>query len=107
MPSHEIPPLKPPDVDIDLNRFTGTHHHYETIKHRKFLSHSTDVIFYLLCFFFLEQILFFIVRLACCSFLFITFFTSDQHQYQTLHFNKQMTLLTKRQKPAGSIENEF
>ncbi|CAF3568864.1 unnamed protein product [Rotaria socialis] len=38
MPSHEIPPLKPPDVDIDLNRFTGTHHHYETIKRSTIVS---------------------------------------------------------------------
>ncbi len=37
MRSREIPPLKPPDVDLDLHRFTTTNHHYETPMNRKFL----------------------------------------------------------------------
>ena len=36
MRSREIAPLKPPDVDLDLRRFTTTNHHYETPINRKF-----------------------------------------------------------------------
>ena len=37
MRTREAAPLKPPDVDIDLHRFTSTHH-YESPINRKFSS---------------------------------------------------------------------
>ncbi len=51
MQSREIAPLKPPDVDIDLHRFTTTNHHYETPINRKFSSHFNSF-FFLSSFFF-------------------------------------------------------
>jgi hypothetical protein len=53
MRSREIAPLKPPDVDIDLHRFTTTNHHYETPINRKFSSHFNLFFLSRLCVFFL------------------------------------------------------
>jgi hypothetical protein len=35
MRSREIPPLKPPDVDLDPHRYTNNNHHYEPAINRK------------------------------------------------------------------------
>jgi hypothetical protein len=100
MRSREIPPLKPPDVDLDLHRFTTTNHHYETPINRKFSPRSIDIYFSLHFFFVLYCIFFFYL----IHFFSSLHYTSGQHQHQPLYLNKRMILSTKRQTPAGSVE---
>ncbi len=104
MRTREAAPLKPPDVDIDLHRFTSTHH-YESPINRKFSS-RLNLIFSLthsqtlsLSFSLLSMVMF----LNHSLFVYSPHSPSGQHQHQPLYINKRMILSTKRQTPAGSI----
>jgi len=111
MRTREIAPLKPPEADIDLHRFTTTNHHYETPINRKFLSHlhlffSLSSMFFFVFWFnlFFVVLYFFIPELI--HFFFFVYFPYDtpgQHQHQPLYLNKRMVLPAKRQTPAGSV----
>lgn len=104
MRTREVVPLKPPDVDNDLHRFTTTHH-YETPITRKFSSHPNSVFFLLFTF----SLLFFSSSMCVLYCIFHFYFiysphsTSGQHQHQPVYINKRMILSTKRQTPAGSV----
>jgi hypothetical protein len=96
MRSREIPPLKVPDPDHDLHRFTTTNHHYEPPINRKFSSclNSSFLLF-------LIEVVFF---LFLTRFIFSSHCTSGQRLQKSLYLNKRMILSTKRQIPAGSVE---
>jgi len=113
MRSREIAPLKPPDVDIDLHRFTTTNHHYETPINRKFSSHFNlfflsrlSVFFCFLIKLIFSYTFFFFGPDFIHFFSFFVYFpysTPGQHQHQPLYLNKRMVLPAKRQTPAGSV----